>query len=121
MIISKKYIIIGGILFGLVYLFFLNKFLATGKKENQILFNSSLNAKITFVYSSSGGESFKLDNSNHEFKISPIMSYLNNSEYFYGTAEIGDSVSKRSYSDTLTLIKQSGVVYRYTFKIFYLR
>jgi len=67
------------------------------------------------VYGGSGGERFRLNNSEHEYIFESKMSYLNNEYPFSEAAEIGDSVFKSSFSDTLTLIKKSGKIYKYTF------
>lgn len=41
---------------------------------------------------------------------------LNNYTFFYSTAEVGDSIIKLPYSDTLILIKKNGEILRYTFQ-----
>jgi hypothetical protein len=86
--------------------------------SDYIEFNSSvLKGRITYLYSSSGGERIKLNNSGKKFTFFSVMSKVNNYSTFAEDAEIGDSVYKGAYSDTLYLFKSgSNRAKAYTFQ-----
>jgi hypothetical protein len=73
-----------------------------------IEFNSTeLKGRITYLTSIMGGQRIKLNNSARKFTFFSVMDKSNNYRTFVQDAEIGDSVYKEAYSDTLYLIKSS--------------
>jgi hypothetical protein len=84
----------------------------------KVVFNhfnkTNFNGRITFLGTRYKGEWINIDGKNDTLIFYPKRSKLNSNNDFKYFAELGDSIYKRSYSDTLFLIK-NGVVYKYTF------
>lgn len=45
----------------------------------------------------------------------PFTSALNNNNIFFSTAKKGDKVIKKPFKDTVILVKQNGIMLKYTF------
>ena len=75
-------------------------------KSNFRTFNSArISGEIVYLYHTKGGERFRLKNSATNYNFVSVMNALNNFSQFSMVAEIGDSVYKSSFSDTLFLFK----------------
>jgi len=113
---NKKYSIYAvGIIF-LAYAIYVPINLNNSKKDHKIFLSSRLAGKLRIVSGSSGGEKFILNNSNQRYLFFSKLAYLNNYQSFADIAEIGDSIYKESFSDTLLLLKKSGKIYKFTFQ-----
>jgi|SRR5690242_9864285 len=116
---KNKYILV---LIGLAFIAYFTFIIFNIKSRRQdlaIFLSAKLEGKVVYLYSSSGGERFSLDNSPRKFIFWAHTGVLNDYHSFDKTAEIGDSIVKPAYSDTLLLIKKSGKRYEYTFKTSY--
>lgn len=92
------------------------------KKEREEFkqFNSSdINAIVKSIDAGAGWDYLQIEGAG-KFTFGSITSELNNHKAFNYTAEPGDSIVKPSFSDTLTLIKQDGKKYRYTFRKYHI-
>lgn len=89
-------------------------------RENFSTFNSAkLNGKISYLRSSKSGEGFILEDSRKMYTIVSIRSSLNDFNRFGNVAEVGDSLSKPSFYDTLFLFKKNSMkIYAFTFNKF---
>lgn len=86
------------------------------KQEFDLFYSTRLSGKIVRTEEYSRGANFVLDNNPVEFTFYPYTDkHLNNGKIFQYIAEIGDSIYKPAYSDTLILIKNDRS-YSYTFK-----
>jgi hypothetical protein len=114
---NKRNILIRiGIFFITFYLILFFLFDRKGEEDLSIFISTRIEGVIVYVHGGSGGESFKLDNSKKTYNFISNMGLLNNYTPFSEATEIGDSVFKPSFADTLVLIKKSGQIYRFTFK-----
>jgi|SRR5450631_2875363 len=82
------------------------------------IFNTAnLRGKITHVVNVSPFDRFVLDNMNREYSFSSITDGSLNKKSFGEIAEVGDSVIKPSYGDSLTLFnKKTGQYFRFGFE-----
>jgi hypothetical protein len=78
-------------------------------------FNSELKGEIEKIEIKYYGVGFKLKNDSIEYVFYPFTNKINGNKIFNHIALVGDSIVKRRYSDTLSLIKE-GVEYKYTFR-----
>ena len=86
------------------------------KREFDLFHSSTLSGKIIKIDKYSRGSNFILDDNPTEFAFYPyIDKSLNNGEIFQYVCQLGDSIYKPAYSDTLVLIK-GDKVYSYTFQ-----
>ncbi|KYG81081.1 hypothetical protein EV198_2971 [Roseivirga ehrenbergii] len=84
-----------------------------GKREFGYFYKTAIVGTISCGPSgSSAGTYFCVDDK--RFNFNPYTSNINKYKIFSYLAELGDSIYKPAYSDTLTLIKE-GEKYRYTF------
>lgn len=94
-------------------IFFFDKY---NKKEFDRFYSTDIHGNITYLQASSGGERFKVQGSDHINTFHSRATYFNNYDFFYSTAEKGDSVYKPAWSDTLYLRKKDdGRTYKFTF------
>jgi hypothetical protein len=85
------------------------------KKNFEIFYASDLDGEITRCSISAGAVYVRLNNMPTKVAFIPETSELNDYNIFMYTAELGDRIIKPAYSDTLTLIRKNGEVYKYTF------
>jgi hypothetical protein len=86
------------------------------EKAFKVFNAANLKGKITHVTKVDPSEFFVLDNVDWEFSFTSIVSSETNNKMFSDIATIGDSVSKPSFSDTLTLYKRDSKQYfQFTF------
>lgn len=110
----KKIIIIIGIL--LLIFFGVSYQNRKVRKEFNLFYSSQLSGKISAIQKNSRASNFMLDNNPNDFDFYPYTNkQLNNNEIFQYIAELGDSIFKPAYSDTLILIKK-GKKYMYKFQ-----
>ena len=77
-------------------------------------FNShTIAGRITSLFSSVGGERFRLDHSPEEYIFNSIT--RRDGKSFTAAADLGDSIYKKAFSDTLYLIKKDSTTYQFTF------
>lgn len=70
-------------------------------KKDDLFFNSSrISGRLVDVYGGSGGDQFKVNNSEKGFKFQSILSVENHYDEFSRLAEIGDSVNKEPFRNT---------------------
>ena len=85
-------------------------------KKFMILDSSYLKGVIVEIQDQTRDENFKLNTSNHKYIIKSITNTeLNRNTFFGSIAEIGDSIYKEAYADTLYLFKQNGEEYAFEF------
>ncbi len=113
---SKKYPIYVVVFIFIAYAIYVPISLNNSKHDHEIFLSSRLAGKLKIVSGSSGGEVFILNNSNQRYLFYSKLAYLNNYQSFAELAEIGDSIFKESFSDTLFLVKKSGKIYKFTFQ-----
>lgn len=107
---KAKYLIIV-VLFVITYIISAELIFLKREKE---LNESHIRGIIEYLYSSRDGIKFRIENDPKGYRFYP-KSCKQSEKYFYDIAEIGDSVIKPSFSDTLILIKNKKK-YLYTFK-----
>jgi len=113
---NKKYFIyVLGFIF-VAFAIYVPISLNNSKQDHKTFLSSRLAGKLKIVSGSSGGEKFILNNSNQRYLFYSKLAYLNNYKSFADLAEIGDSIFKESFSDTLFLVKKSGKIYKFTFQ-----
>lgn len=97
----------------------INSFFASNTyyKEKFIAFDSSLQeGVITRIEIQAHDDNFRLNTSEEYYIFSSIVDEnLNKYKFFYRVAEVGDSISKKRFSDTLYLFKRNGEKYAWTF------
>ena len=90
-----------------------------GNKESQFFnrFNTTnIQGEIEYVKHRYESSIFKIEEIEKEFVFYPFRNELNNYKSFCNIAEKGDMVIKKSYSDTLMLLKKkNNEVYLYIF------
>ena len=75
-------------------------------KEFRYFDSCKLNGKITYLYSSTGGQRFRLDNSDREYWFISKATKLSHFRIFSTEAALGDSIQKEPFSEFIILIKQ---------------
>ncbi|HTE34724.1 MAG TPA: hypothetical protein VK666_30310 [Chryseolinea sp.] len=114
---KQKVLILIGI--GLVILSFLAyqsvRAKRKGKKQFEVFYASNLNSEISSITVSVGGVYFRLSNDSTQYVFFPRTSDVNGNTIFEHIAERGDLLVKKSYADTLKLVKEDKV-YLYTFQ-----
>lgn len=116
---KKKYIITCVFLFIIGYIYLGGKYQDEKvKKEFEVFYSSSLSGKIVKVEEYSRGSDFIIDNDSIQYRFYPYTDkQLNYGEKFRRLAKPGDSIYKKAFSDTLSLIKGKRI-YLYTFQKF---
>ena len=116
--LSKKQIF----LLGLVAFFFIGilaefYFGEKRDKKNFPIFDSaSISGRLVNFYHNNCCEIFKVNNTDQSYTVITEMEKRYNYKQFTDVAEIGDSVNKVQFSETLSLLKKSGKNYYFTFK-----
>src|SRR6185437_6463213 len=78
------------------------------------VFNShTIAGRITYLFSSVGGERFRINDSAQQYTFNSITH--RDGINFTAAANLGDSVYKKAFSDTLYLIKKDSTTYQFTF------
>jgi|SRR6185312_4929831 len=115
---KKRYVLIGlGILFFVFLRITISWYDRKTERELATFISDKIDGKITDVFGGTGGEGFRLSNSKNTYHFMSNNLYaFNHFVNFSLVAEIGDSVFKPSFADTLILKKKSGKIYRFTFK-----
>jgi hypothetical protein len=72
---------------------------------------ANLNGKIKYVTKVDPSEFFSLENKDWEYSFMSTPSSASNNKTFSDVAEVGDSIIKPSYGDTLTLYKKDSKQY----------
>jgi hypothetical protein len=109
----QKYILIFAVLFFLVLgSYQLIRLKTRGRTSYPVFKSKNLEGKIIDVKNRDGLTFFRLDN-DIQYSFIPVSVEIDKSKFFDKIAEPGDSIIKRSFSDTIILIHK-GVKYRYT-------
>jgi hypothetical protein len=78
------------------------------------VFNShTIAGRIIYLFSSVGGDRFRLDHSDQQYTFNSITH--RDGTIFTAKADLGDSIYKKAFSDTLYLIKKDSTRYQFTF------
>ena len=111
-----KYYVIPFVIIIAGFVFLNSKLEDKAKRDFHKFYSAAIAGRVTYLYGSTGGSYFRVNNSDQEYNILSIIDPgLNKNQTLSTAAEIGDSISKRSFADTLYLIKKEGSIYRYTF------
>lgn len=90
----------------------------TGSKNFKLFNESSIDGIINYVGVQHHGSAFGVFNDSITYIFYPYTNLeLNSNQIFEYFAEVGDTIKKAAYSDTLYLYKD-GNIYRYTFRKF---
>ncbi|WP_312298287.1 hypothetical protein [Chryseobacterium sp.] len=113
---KKKILILAGIaIIVILYFYYGGNYMENKGKEYYNQFNkSSINSTILDLNEYARGVKLHLDNG--EVIFYPITSELNENNIFIATAKKGDKVVKKPFQDTITLVRQNGVMLKYTFQ-----
>ncbi|PQA96421.1 hypothetical protein SAMN05421796_101409 [Chryseobacterium piscicola] len=107
-------LLIGFIFVIMLYFYYGGKYMDNKEEKNYIQFNKKeINGNILDLKEYARGA--KLRFKEGEVIFYPLTSQLNENNIFLYTAKKGDKVLKRPYQDTLTLVKENGVILKYTF------
>ncbi|MBN8852123.1 MAG: hypothetical protein J0H07_09710 [Sphingobacteriales bacterium] len=98
-----------------LWLYVNHLFNAAYKKDDHVFKSSALKGKIVRL-GSAKRDIVKLDNSNVEYRFNSEMSWFNHYNTFSNVADIGDSVNKDAFADTIYLKKKNtGQIIKFTF------
>jgi hypothetical protein len=86
------------------------------KRDNEIFDSAKISGRLLEFSQSSGGERIRVNTSNLFYRFQTELDQRYNYKQFTDVAEIGDSVNKEPFSETLSLIKKSGQNYYFTFE-----
>ncbi|ELR68107.1 hypothetical protein C900_00945 [Fulvivirga imtechensis AK7] len=110
-----KIIIIGIVVSVLLLLIYLQlERLERAESQYEKFNQASLEGRISFLEASVGLVYIKIEEDSEKYAFMPLE-IAPNQLGFYSIADLGDSIVKRPYSDTLKLIKNDKSYY-YTFK-----
>src|SRR5690242_2563982 len=110
---QKKYMILIISIFFISFCCFFIWVKADNRKKFRIFNMSAIEGRITNVIGSSRGASFTIEYNGTRYYFMPNIGY--NQVGFTRLAQIGDSISKHAFADTLFLFKRNKI-YKYTFK-----
>jgi hypothetical protein len=102
---SKTIFLICAVFFIGIAIFFSSK---KAQNNGAIFQNANINGKITYLGSTNGTSTFKVEDKAEKYFFLSISSPENDFIPFYEIAEIGDSVIKKAKAKELILIKQNG-------------
>ena len=103
---QSKIIFLGCAVFFMgIAIFFSSK---RAQNNGAIFQNANINGTITYLGSTNGTSTFKIDEKPEKYFFLSISSPENDFMPFYEIAEIGDSVLKKAKAKELILIKKNG-------------
>lgn len=120
MTMEKRLILIGIIGFMLTLLVYRTWMKTKWHKKRHFttFYTAELEGEISHIKSGFQGVHFKLNNDSTEYFFQPEPGPFNGHTSFASIAQVGDSVKKPYYADTLSFIKKKKV-YRYHFRKFH--
>ena len=78
-----------------------------------VFYSHTIAGRITYLFSSVGGDRFRLDHSDQQYTFNAITQ--RDGPIFIAKADLGDSIYKKAFSDTLYVIKKDSTTYQFAF------